>query len=245
MKSLRVITLIILTLFFSACSTTEKKAPNAEALYKRAQEFEADDRFDEAIRRYQEVRSRFPYSSQALDAELAIADVYYKQESYPESQMAYQTFRELHPKHAKIAYVYFRYAMSLYLQLPETIDRDLSLAPEAILAFNDVLKKFPDSEFVKESQEKRLELVKKMAEKEIYIADFYFKKKFYDSALNRYELAAKEYLGVGFDEKILSRLVLSAVRSGDRVKARRYSEKLSALKDLGGEAEKALKEARE
>jgi outer membrane protein assembly factor BamD len=244
MKSLRVIALILFSLFFVSCSAPEKKSQTADDLFKRAQEFEADDRFEEAIRRYQEVRSRFPYSPQALEAELAVADVYYKQESFPESQVAYQTFRELHPKHSKSDYVSYRHAMSLYMQLPETIDRDLSLAPEAILAFNDVIKKFPNSEYVTESKEKRLELVKKMAEKEVYIADFYFKKKLYSSAVGRYETAAKEYLGIGLDEKILSHLVLSAVRSGDRTKARAYADQLEKLKDLSTAGKDALKEAR-
>lgn len=241
---LRVIGFLILSLGFVGCSTTEKKEQTPEALYKRAQEFESDDRFEEAIRRYQEVRSRFPYSAQALDAELAIADVYYKQESFPEAQTAYQSFRELHPRHPKVPYVYYRYALSLYMQLPETIDRDLSLAPETILAFNDVLKKYGTSEYAKDAQEKRTELVKKLAEKEIYVADFYFKKKLFDSALGRYETAAKEYLGVGYDEKILARLVLSAVKTGELAKARTYADKLSSLKNLGSEAKEALQEAR-
>ena len=91
------------------CSSSEKKATTPEGMLARAQEYEKDDRYEEAIRRYQEVRSKFPYSPQALEAELSVADVYYKQESYPESQTAYQTFRDLHPKHPKIAYVTFRY----------------------------------------------------------------------------------------------------------------------------------------
>lgn len=241
---LRVIALILCATTFFGCSTSEKKAQTPEAMFKRALEFEEDDRYEEAIRRYQEIRSKFPYSSQAVDAELAIADVYYKQESYPESQAAYLTFKDLHPKHSKIAYVFHRYAMSVYMQLPETIDRDLSISPEAVLAFNDVIKKFPGSEFVKEAEEKRNELVKKMAEKEIYIADFYFKKKLYTSSLGRFETAAKEYLGLGFDEKILARATLSAVRSGNMVKARTFAQKLESLGKLTSEGQQALSEAR-
>ena len=63
---LRVICLIISLCFFVNCSTSEKKAETAEALYKRAQEYENDDRYEEAIRRYQEVRSKFPYSPIAV-----------------------------------------------------------------------------------------------------------------------------------------------------------------------------------
>ena len=83
-----------------------------------------------------------------------------------------------------------------------------------------------------------------MAEKEIYIADFYFKKKLYTSSLGRFETAAKEYLGLGFDEKILARATLSALRSGNIVKARSYAEKLESLGKLTSEGQLALSEAR-
>lgn len=102
---------LILSLGLSGCSSSEKTASTPEGLLAIAKEYEEDDRYEEAIRRYQEVRSKFPYSPQALEAELAVADVYYKQESYPESQTAYQSFRDLHPKHPKSAYVHFRIAM--------------------------------------------------------------------------------------------------------------------------------------
>ena len=231
-----------LGLGLTSCASSEKKASTPEGLLAIAQEYERDDRFEEAIRRYQEVRSKFPYSPQALEAELAVADVYYKQETYPEAQTAYQTFRDLHPKHAKSAYVYFRLAMSLYLQMPETVDRDMSLAPETILAFNDVIKKYPQSEYVKEAQEKKSELIKKMAEKELYVADFYFKRKTYDSALPRYEYVIKEYPGIGFDEKALIRAAYSAFKTGDPHKARKYVSQVKTSPIKEDETKSLLKE---
>lgn len=224
----RVILFILFSVFVVGCSTAEKKPTTPEGMLARAKEFENDDRFEEAIRRYQELRSKFPYSSQALEAELAVADVYYKQESYPEAQTAYQSFKDLHPKHAKNDYVYYRVALSLYNQLPETIDRDLSLVPDTILAFNELLKRYPQAEYVKDSQEKRTELIRKLAEKEMYIADFYFNRKTYLSALPRYEYVLKEYQGIGYDEKALARAAYSAYKLGDPNKARKYSTQLKA-----------------
>ncbi len=64
----RVIYFFLLSLFLFGCSTAEKKATTPEAMLALAKEFESDDRFEEAIRRYQELRSKFPYSAQALEA---------------------------------------------------------------------------------------------------------------------------------------------------------------------------------
>lgn len=205
-----------------ACSSDEKKADTPEGLFSIAQEFEEGERYELAIQRYTEVKNKFPYSAYAPRAELAIADVHYKQEAWPEAQMSYQTFRELHPTHTRIDYVIFRIGLSFYNQLPETVDRDLTLAQDAINHFDEVLARFPRSEHVNESREKKLEVLKKLAGKEAYIADFYFKRGIFDSALPRYEGLIQKYPDLGFDEVALARAAISAAKTNQSPKARRF-----------------------
>jgi len=126
-----------------------------------------------------------------------------------EAQASYQIFRELHPKHSQIEYVIFRTGLSYYNQLPETIDRDLSQANKAIAQFADLEKNFPTSKYLKEAQEKKTASLKMLAEKEIYIADFYLKKQSYLSALKRYEGLLKNYPGLGFDERAKEGILVS------------------------------------
>lgn len=210
----------------SGCTSADKKADTADGAYSIAQEFDKDERYEEAIKRYQDIKNKFPYSKFATQSELAIADVYYKQEAYPEAQVAYQAFKDLHPKHPQIDYVTFRLAMSFFSQLPPTIDRDLSLAQSAILYFDEILNQFPNSQYVKESKEKKEATIKMLAEKESYIADFYFVREKYDSALPRYEGLLKKYPGIGFDAKALSRAAVSAAKSGEPDKSRKYLAEL-------------------
>lgn len=209
------------------CSSDEKRAETPEGLFAIAQEFEEGERYELAIQRYTEVKNKFPYSAYALRAELAVADVHYKQEAWPEAQVSYQTFRELHPTHAKIDYVIFRIGLSFYNQLPETVDRDLTLAQDAIAHFDEVATRYPRSEHVAEAREKKLETLKKLAGKEAYIADFYFKRGIFDSALPRYEGLIQKYPELGFDEVALARAAISAAKTDQLPKARRY---LTALK---------------
>src|SRR5207253_5847071 len=176
-----------------ACSTIDKKSDTPDGAFAIAEEFDKDERYEEAIRRYTEVKNKFPYSNFATKAELAIADVYYKQETYPEAQVSYQAFRELHPKHAQIDYVLFRIGMSYYNQLPSSLDRDLKVAQEVVASFDDLMKRFPNSQYVNEGAEKKLETLKMLAGKEEYIAAFYFKREMFDSALTRYELIISKY----------------------------------------------------
>lgn len=226
------------------CSSSEKKADTPEAAFAEAEEFDKAERYDEAIKRYYEVRNKFAYSRFATKAALAIADAHFKQESFPEAQIAYQTFKDLHPKHPQIDYVSFQIGMSYYKQLPPTVDRDLTLAASAISQFEEVEARFPNSEHAKKASELRLDCLKQLAGKEEYIADFYFKKSQYDSALSRYEGLLSRYPNLGFDARALSQSAIAAFRSGELERARNYLRQLEAKFPNTPEAQSALKEVR-
>lgn len=161
--------------------------------YGLAKKLQDDERFEEALIQYKDLKNRFPYSRYATEAELQIAEIQYSKEAYPEAQGAYQLFKELHPKHAKIDYVTFRIGESIYNQLPTTIDRDLSLAPNAINEYRVLLRDFPQSPYAKDAKAKIAECFQKLAEKELYIADFYFRTDKWQHALVRYEKFLKEF----------------------------------------------------
>jgi outer membrane protein assembly factor BamD len=130
--------------------------------------------------------------------------------------------------------------MSCFEQLPNSIDRDLSLANETILNFSEIIKKYPGSSYVTEAKEKRSTVIRMLAQKEEYIADFYFKRNIYESALARYEGLYKNYSGLGFDEKALLRIVISAHKKADAAKAQKYFKILA--QDFPGTPEFKLAE---
>ena len=208
------------------CSTDEKKSDVAEEAFKNAQEFDKDERYEEAIKRYQEVKNKFPYSKYATMAELAIGDAYYKQESFAEAQVAYQSFKDLHPKHLQSDYVTFRLAMSFFKQLPSTIDRDLTLAGSAMTFFDEVKNQYPNSEYVKEAKENKIAVLKMLAGKEDYIGEFYFIRQKYDSALIRYEGLLQKYPDLGFDAKALSRAAIAAAKLGEQDRSKKFLSEL-------------------
>lgn len=212
--------------FMVSCSMGPKKGETAEEAFAIAAEYDKDERFDEAIRHYQDVKNRFPYSKLATQAELAIADAYFKQESFAEAQVSYQGFRELHPKHPQTDYVIFRNGLSFFQQLPDTIDRDLSVATEAIGAFRELIDQYPQSTYVVEAKEKRAKAVRMLAEKELYIADFYFKKKQWESALSRYDGILQKYPDVGFAAIALKQSVFVANNLGLVDRSKKYFEEL-------------------
>lgn len=221
--------LLFIFIFFNflfSCASEEKKADTPEAAFKIAKEYEDSERFLIAIQRYTDVKNKFPYSSYATEAELAIADVHFKNEDYPEAQIAYQNFRELHPKHSKIDYVIFRTGLSYFLQLPETVDRDVTLASDAIYSFDELIKKFPNSQYILEAQDYRRKAYTMLNEKELYVADFYFKQKQYDSAALRYISSYKKYPDFGLQPRSLAGVIRSAAKLNDDEKKKTYKDLL-------------------
>lgn len=244
-KMLKLLFIFLMSGLFVACSGIDRKLDTPEELFAYAQELDAADRYQAAIQRYSEVKNKFPYSSYATMAELAVADAQFKNQDYAEAQISYQNFRELHPKHARIDYVIFRIGLSYYKQLPETFDRDITLANDAIYNFNELIKRFPSSEHLAEAQEHRRKAFVMLNEKELYIADFYFKREFYDSALNRYESALKKYPGFGLEPRALFGAIKSAQKTDSPDKVKNYVTQLTQQFGESTEAKKIKDEGLE
>ena len=186
--------LILLTFFISSCTSYDKfDTSKASGSFQLAKQMEEDKRFDEALMQYRDVKNRFPYSPFSTSAELQVAEVHFKKKDFTQAQGAYQLFKELHPRHKKIDYVTYQIGESIYHQLPSSNERDLSIAPQAIKQFGIVIRDYPQFEFIEKAKKRRKEIIGKLAQKELSIADFYFRIKSWKPALVRYEKYIREY----------------------------------------------------
>ena len=212
--------LIIVFLALSACSSEPTlNSSTPEGGFKLAERYEKDERFEEAIAQFSQVKNKFPYSTLTTEAELRVADINFKREDYVEAQNGYQTFKELHPSHPKIDYVTLRLGLSFYHQLPSTIDRDLSLAEKAILYLDEVVTSHPNSKHVAEAQKHKSKILQMLAEKEYYVGEFYFKRGKFDSALSRFEDLLSKYPQSKLTAKALKGAAISAHKLNEATKA--------------------------
>lgn len=225
---------------FLACSTDKPKGKTeAEILYKEALELMEADRFILATEKLNQIKTQHPYSYYATPAELLQADVLYLQESYVESAAAYLLFRDFHPKHEKIPYVVFKIAESYYKQIPDTIDRDLEPAIEALKYYDEVIQKYSDSSYAKTAQKRMTKAKGMLREKDQYIADFYFKTKEWSAARYWY----LDMMETHQDEKSRNHAMMRIVEATRRLKewdsCKDYSEKF--LQQVDKEVKKAIK----
>ena len=175
------------------CSGKSVEDGDPAELYKEAEEDISSDHYQLAVDKLKIIKNKYPYSKFALDASLRLADVYFLQESFTEAALAYESFRDLHPKHEKVAYAMFRIGLSYYNDLPSTVARDLTDANKAQDAFNEFLRRFPADPNAAEAKKDLTDSRKQLAEKELYIGNFYYKRHFFDSAKSRYEKLLQLY----------------------------------------------------
>ena len=182
-------TLLICTLLstsFLGCSGKPIDESDPGALFKEAEDDLKNDHYQIALEKFRSIKNKFPYSKYSTDSQLRLADVYFMQESFGEAAIAYETFRDLHPKHEKVAYAMFRIGKSYFKDLPNTVARDLTPGHKALDSYGDFLKRFPTAAEADEARKDVADIRKTLAEKELYIADFYLRREMYDSAKNRY-----------------------------------------------------------
>ena len=177
----------------SSCSTTPIDENDPAALLKEAEGDIESDHYLIAIDKLRVIKNKFPYSKHAIDAQLRIADVFFLQESYAEAAGSYESFRDLHPKHEKAGYALFRAGKSYYHDIPSTISRDLTPAKKALETYRDFLNRYSHAPETIEAQKDSAEIRGLLADKELQIAEFYFKRDFYHSAKPRYKKVIELY----------------------------------------------------
>jgi outer membrane protein assembly factor BamD len=180
-------------LSLSSCSGPTVNENDPASMLNDAEEEIKSDHYQIAIDKLRAVKNKFPYSNQAVTAQLRIADVYFLQESFAEAAAAYESFRDLHPKNDKVPYAMFRAGKSYFNDIPEPLSRDLTPAQKALDAYTQFLKRFPQAPESAEAN-KDIGLIRKtLAAKELYIGDFYYARDFFESAKPRYKKIVELY----------------------------------------------------
>jgi outer membrane protein assembly factor BamD len=232
--------IFIMIAFLSCASDKPTGKTEAEVLFKEAKELMDDGRYILATEKLNQLKNQYPYSFYATPAELMQADILFKQENFVDAAAAYLLFRDFHPKHADIPYVVYRIAESYYMQKPETFDRDLVGAVEAIKYYKELIDKYPSSEHVKDANSKIAECEKMIQDKEQYIADFYFKTELYSAARWRYLEIINQFDNKQLKQHSIKRVVESSLKLKEYEKCINYAD--TYLDILGNQGKKEVEE---
>jgi outer membrane protein assembly factor BamD len=155
------------------------------------------------------------------------AEAYYQKDDFIEAVGEYQHFIDLHPLHEWAEYAQFKLGMSYFHQI-RTIDRDPEPTQNALSAFQKFLSVYPDSQYAEEARKRIRMCETDLAEHQLYVGRFYYKKGAYPAAIERFTRLLDAYPKLPPAEEALYYLGMSYYRSEDPEQAAAH------LKDLVG-----------
>lgn len=160
---------------------------------------------EQAAKKFEEVDRQHPYSEWARKALLMSAYANYEAKKYDDSIAAAKRYISLHPGSPDAAYAYYLVAASNFEQISD-VSRDQSRTEKAIASLEEVIRKFPDSEYAAQSRQK-IEIARdNLAAKEMAIARYYQGKKNFIGAINRFKVVVTQYQTTRHVEEALMRL---------------------------------------
>jgi len=166
-----------------------------------------DGDYEDAIESFQNLRDWYPFSQYAILAELKLGDAHYYRKEYEEAIVAYETFEKLHPKNDATPYVVYKIGRC-YFDRIQTIDRDQTMAREALKAFQRLVRTHPSSQYATKAEEHIRICHKNLAEHDFYVGMFYYKSKHYRAALERFKSVVTSYPDIGVHHKALKYIAL-------------------------------------
>ena len=159
-----------------------------------------------AAKKFNEAEMLFPQSEWAPKSALMAAYSYYSQDYLDDAIAELERFLRIYPLSKNTDYALYLLATSHYEQIVDE-KKDLQSILMAKKNFNKILKKFPNTEYALDSEFK-IDLINDiLASKEMYIGRYYFDRKKWIPAINRFNTVIEEYDTTIYVEEALHRLV--------------------------------------
>ncbi len=213
------------------------KNATAESLYAIAHKAMVDNDFEYAIKQYEGLAARFPFTNQARQARLDLIYVYYRKGEKETAIDAADQFLRENPTHPRVDYAWYMKGLIYFERTPLSIERffgvDMARHPpsdalKAIAAFNTVVTQYPGSDYAVDALHRMTYLRNRLAEYNVNVARYYVKRGAYVAAARRAEDVVEQYGGAPSEKEALEIMHDCYLRLG--------------LKDLAANVERVYQE---
>ena len=213
MKKLKIFFYIIfINLIIISCSNNVEKLnsnviePTSTELYKVAMDDMNQENYEQASLTFKEIIYKYPLSNEGVQSEIMLGFIDYLALNYDDAIYKFNRIIKIYPSHKNIDYVYYMRAVSYFEQISgENFDGKNN--EEAKQNFLELLNRYPDSEYAKDSRQKLIFINEIIAAKNMEIAIFYLEQKQYLAALGRYNKVIEEFPKSKFIPEAIYRLV--------------------------------------
>ncbi len=175
-----------------------------------------------AAKKFNESEILFPQSKWAPKSALMAAYSYYIQDYYGDAIAELIRFKKVYPKHKDLDYVNYLLAICYYEQIVDE-KKDLQSILKAKENFMYIKNIYPNTEYALDAEFKIDLIDDLLAAKEMYIGRYYFEKKKWIPAINRFRTVIDEYDTTIYVEEALHRLVEVYYTIGLKNEAQKYA----------------------
>ena len=203
---------LISTLIFlvNCSSSNDSKSKNEinspEEIYIIAKKYFDNKNYELSYEEFNELKKLYPLSNEAIQAEIMIGFINYVKMDYEAAILQFDRIINKYPSHKNLDYIFYMKAICNYEQISHH-ELDGKYNELAIENFNQVIKRFPNSKYSKDSRQKIILVKSNKAAKHMEIGRFYLKEKKFTAALNRFKIVIEDYSMTKFTPEALHRMV--------------------------------------
>ena len=227
-KKLSLLLATLVLLGTSGCSLWPDKADETKnwsvtKLYAEAREEMDGQHYESAIKLFEKLESNYPFGTYAAQAQMEIAYGYYKSNDQAQALAAVERFIKLHPNHPNVDYLYYLRGLINFndqlgflsvIYTEDPTERDPKATREAFIAFKALVDKFPESIYAPDATARMKYLVGAMAQYEVHVARYYYRRGAYLASLNRAMGAVNDYRDAPAVEEALFLMVRNYDKMG-------------------------------
>lgn len=185
----------------------------ADVLYNQALANMSAGKMTEATRKFDAIDRQHPFSEYARKALVLNAFAKYRSGRNQEAITNARRFLNLYPNDPDAAYAQYIIGLAYFRQIPD-VTRDQRASARAIAAMQEVIDRYPESEYVDDAKAKIRKSRDQLAGKEMQIGRYYQERKEYLASVNRYKVVVQQYGNTRQVEEALARLVESYYAMG-------------------------------
>jgi outer membrane protein assembly factor BamD len=179
----------------SGCSwfaSRPNTVPPAARLYEDGERLLQNGRYEQAREAFSRLVERHPESDLVPVANFLVGETYFRAEEYEKAGKEFENFVTLYPSHAIADLGQYRLARTYFDRMP-IVERDQGVSAKALAEFQKLIRLYPESRYAPDAIAKIEVCRLRLAQKELWVADYYVKRNNFQAALQRYDAVLKEY----------------------------------------------------
>jgi outer membrane protein assembly factor BamD len=185
----------------------------ADVLYNQGLANLQAGKLREASRKFAAVERDHPFTEFGRKAQVMSAFTQYRQGNYRDAITSARRYLSVYPTSDESAYAQYIIGLANYRQIKD-VTRDQREARATVAAMQELVDRFPESEYVEDAKAKIIFARDQLAGKEMQVGRYYQERREYLAAITRFKAVVQTYSDTRHVEEALHRLTETYLAMG-------------------------------